>query len=595
MNKKISYFRRALGLVRKSAPGWTAANILVSLLKSFLPLLLLFLIKNLVDSLTTAATGSEGIQSPGLLLYIVLIVVIWFADEAASDIGTFIKRKQSVKLESFMYDLLHVKSVRTDLINFEHPAYYDILSRAVREAPWRPNNIVNNLVSLFRSLISLSLMAGVLFSSSILAAVILIMVNIPGIWLKLHFASELYNFHKKQTPEARKAAYFNWILTGDRPSRELRLFGTGSYFRKLFRKSFNKSRDEETEIIRKRTLIELFSDLIKAAAVLAVILFIARQAIRGEVSLGQMTMLLLAFRQGMIYVKELFGSLSGLYEDSLFIGDLFEFLDLKENIVARQPVIQNPTFEKGIRVENLSFTYPGNKHPAISDVTFEVKRGEVVAIVGHNGAGKSTLVRLLARLYEPDSGMIAFDDNDTRNIDPEQLRKILSVMFQDFMLYNLSAGENIRLGDVSSEYSSGRTEEAAGMAGIDNTLSSLRDGYDTLIGNLFDDSRELSWGEWQKIALARTLYRKAPVLILDEPSSALDAESEYEIFSRFREVVSNRTAILISHRFTNVSIADRIIVLDKGSVAESGTHDELMSLKGIYYNMYSRQAERFNK
>jgi len=594
MKRKLSYFIRALTLVRRSTPGWTAANVIVSVLRSFLPLLLLFLIKNLIDALTTAASSPDSLQPANLLLYIMLVVAIWFADEAASDISTLVKKKQSVKLESYMYGLLHEKSVKIDLINFEHPPYYDTLSRAIREAPWRPNSIVNNLVLLLRSIISLILMAGVLFTFNLLAGLLLVIINIPGIWLKLHYASVLYNFHRKQTPEARKSAYFNWLLTGDRPSREMRLFGMGEYFSKLFRQSFSRSRDEETAIIKKRTIIELVSDLIKAAAVLLVILFVSRETVHGNISLGRMTMILLAFRQGMIYIKELFGSLSGLYEDSLFIGDLFEFLDLKESIVAKEPVIKNASLEKEIIVENLSFTYPGNSQKTLSDISFTVRKGEVVAIVGQNGAGKSTLVRLLARLYEADSGSIRFDDSDIRNMEPETVRRILSVMFQDFMLYNLSAGENIRLGNPATEPDSEKIEHAARMAGIHDTLASLPGGYHTLIGNLFDDSRELSWGEWQKIALARAIYRDAPVIILDEPSSALDAGSEYEIFKRFREVVNNRTAILISHRFSNVSIADRIIVLEHGSVAESGSHAELMEKRGIYYNMYTRQAERFN-
>ena len=210
-----------------------------------------------------------------------------------------------------------------------------------------------------------------------------------------------------------------------------------------------------------------------------------------------------------------------------------------------------------------------------------------------NGAGKSTLARLLCRLYDPDSGKISFDEKDIINIDPHEYRKLFSVVFQDFMLYNLSAGENIRLGDIEGDDRGPKIRAAAMSSGVDELISSLPEGYDTAIGNLFNDSRELSWGEWQKIALARSLYRDAPVLILDEPSSALDADAEYEIFSRFRDIMKDRTALLISHRFTNVSLADRIIVLEKGAVAESGTHEELMDKRGIYYSMYTKQSSRF--
>jgi ATP-binding cassette subfamily B protein len=244
-------------------------------------------------------------------------------------------------------------------------------------------------------------------------------------------------------------------------------------------------------------------------------------------------------------------------------------------------------------VENLTFTYPGNSDPAINKVSFEIRKGEIVAIVGPNGAGKSTLVRLLTRLYDPDSGSVRYDGTDIRNMDPDEYRKNFSVVFQDFMLYNLGAGENIRLGDIDEKEVNEKIKDAASVSGVHELINNLPGGYDTVIGNLFDDSRELSWGEWQKIALARALFREAPVLILDEPASALDADTEFEIFSRFREIVNGRTSILISHRLTNLTLADRIIVLTNGTVAETGTHDELIEKRGIYYRMYTKQSSRF--
>jgi ATP-binding cassette subfamily B protein len=322
-------------------------------------------------------------------------------------------------------------------------------------------------------------------------------------------------------------------------------------------------------------------------------LFIASQTINGKLSIGQMAMFLLAFRQGMVYIKELLISMAGLYEDGLFIGDTFEFLNLKENICAKEPIANISQLKDKIIVENLSFTYPGNIEKTINNVSFQIKKGEIIAFVGANGAGKSTLVRLLCRLFDPDSGTVRYDDNDIKNIDPEEYRRQFSVVFQDFMLYNLTAGENIRMGNIDKSNDDNKIRSAASATGVHEMINNLPNGYDTLIGNLFDDSRELSWGEWQKIALARALFRDAPILILDEPSSALDADTEYDIFNRFREIVKDRTSILISHRFTNVSLADKIIVLNKGMVAESGTHDELMEKKGIYFTMFTKQSSRF--
>ena len=594
MKDKIKLFRESLKLVWASAPGWAIVNIFISLVSSFLPLGLLFLIKLLIDNITKVSSGATGSGFSQVLWLIFAVVLVYFLDEISADFGSFVRKKQALKLESYMYDLLHSKSIKLDLINFERPDYFDCLARASREAPWRPNSILNNLVSMFRGVLSLLLMAGLLAGLNWLLVVLLLVVNIPAIWLRLHYADVIYSFQRKQTPEARKTAYFNWLLTGDRPSRELRLFGLGDYFKSLFRRSFLKQKEEEINIIRKRTLIETISNVFKAAAVLIVLLFIARETINKRLTLGEMAMFILAFRQGMMYIKDIFSSLAGLYEDSLFIGDTFEFLNLKEKIVAVDPVTVPSSFNKKLDVQNLSFSYQGNNLPVINNVSFEIRKGEIVALVGPNGAGKSTLVRLLCRLYDPETGCIKMDGNNIKNMDPGEYRRFFSVVFQDFMLYNLSAGENIRLGNIKTEDPKEKIISASSLTGVNDLISSLPKGYDTVIGNLFDDSRELSWGEWQKIAIARALFRDAPILILDEPSSALDAETEYEIFNRFREIVKGKTSILISHRFTNVRLADRILVINKGALEESGTHEELMKKKGLYYNMYTKQSSRFD-
>jgi len=593
MNQKARLFRDSLSLVWKSAPGWAAANILISLLQSFLPLALIFLIKLLIDKITEAVSDGSGIyEMTGL---IIAVVVIYFLDEVSAGAGNYIRRNQSIKLESYMFGLLHSKSVRLDLINFEHPGYYDCLSRATSEAPWRPNSILNNIISMFRGAVSLVLMAGVLFSLHWGLVILLLAVNVPGIWLRLHFADILYNFQRSRTPEARKSAYFSWLLTGDRPSRELRLFGTGNYFISLFKRSFARQKEEELKIIRKRTMIETLSNTVKALALLFLLVYVAGRATGGDLTLGQMAMFILAFRQGMSYIKDLFGSLAGLYEDSLFIGDTFEFLNLQESIKAVESPASVSALKEGLEVRDLSFTYPGNTTHTLKNVSFNVGRGEIVALAGPNGAGKSTLVRLITRLYDPDSGVIRYDGTDVRNIDPDAYRKMFSVVFQDFMLYNMGAGENIRIGDIEAADSEKKIREAASLSGVHDLINNLPAGYDTVIGNLFDDSRELSWGEWQKLAMARALFRNAPVLILDEPASALDADAGYEIFSRFREIARGRTTILISHRLTNISFADRIIVLSKGEVSETGTHDELMKAGGVYHRMYTRQASGFGE
>lgn len=591
MRKKLSLFVKSLKLVWQSAPGWAVANAVVSLIRSFLPLALIYLIKVLIDTITGAANASVPVVND-IMYIVVAVAVIWFLDEAASDIGNYVRKQQSVKLESYMFSLLHDKASKLDLQYFETPSYYDALARASREAPWRPNSILNNCISLFRGIVSLLLMVGILFTFHWLLAVLLVVVNLPGLWFRLHYADVLYNFKKEQTPEERKMSYFNWILTGNRPSREVRLFGLGEYFTSRFKESFSKTKEREVDIIRKRSMIDLLSDLLKAIAIFVVFFLIAFRTIKGLVSLGEMSMGILAFRQGMVYLRDIFGSLSGLYEDYLFVGDTFDFLDLQENIVAEEPVETIGNLKDGIVVKNLTFSYPQSEKVAIKNVSFEIKKGEVVALVGANGAGKSTMVRLLSRLYDSDSGAILWDGVDIKHFEPKDYRKMLSVVCQDFMLYNMSIGENIMMGDVEHPFDIEKIENSAKATGIYDLVESMPKGFDTVIGTLFDDSRELSWGEWQKIAMSRALYNDAPFLILDEPSSSLDADTEYEIFSRFKEIVKGRTAIVISHRFSNIILADKIVVLDKGEVVEVGSHDELMARQGAYFSMYTKQTSR---
>ena len=382
MKEKYNLFRESLKLVWKSAPGWTVANILLSALRSILPLLLVLLIKVLIDGITDAVNNKLSLDESRIIWMIAAIAAVYFVDEISSDLSSWVRNNQSYKLESYMYGLLHRKSISLDLINFEKPEYFDILARATRDATWRPNSILNNLITLLKGAASLLLMTGLIFTLHWSLAVILLAVNIPGIWLRLHYADLLYNFQKKLTPEARKSAYFNWLLTGDRPSREIRLFGLGDYFTGLFRKSFLRHKEEEMNIIRKRTFIEMISGLFKAAALLFVLLFVAGKTIRGEISLGELAMFLLAFRQGMTYIKEIFGSVSGIYEDSLFIGDTFEFLNLEEKIKAVPPVVSVKEFNDRITIDNLTFTYPGNPTKTINDISLQINKGEIIALVG---------------------------------------------------------------------------------------------------------------------------------------------------------------------------------------------------------------------
>ncbi len=350
MKTRLRLFSKAIRMVLTASPQHTWSVIFLSLFASILPLGLIWSIKKLIDVVTVAAeTGSY--DSTRMAIYLaVAIAVIYFIEESLQSLINIVRKKQSYKVESYMFGLIHSKSISLDLLHFENPKYYDTLSRASREAPYRPSSIVSNITGLLRSGLSLLLMAGLLSFLNIWLLALLVVANIPGIWLRIHFSDILYNFKKELSPTARKAAYFNWLITGDRPSRELRLFGLGDYFSTIFKKHFDQQQTEEIKIIRKRSMIELISGLFKAVAVLVAIWYIVNQAIGSWISLGDLAMYLLAFRMGMTFLKQMLGSLAGLYEDNLFVSDVFEFLNLEEKVVAVPPLAELKSLSEGHRI-----------------------------------------------------------------------------------------------------------------------------------------------------------------------------------------------------------------------------------------------------
>jgi ATP-binding cassette subfamily B protein len=551
-----------------------------------------WLVKVLTDIIAGHIAGGDvlpGVTTAiaGELLWPVLAVVaIFFADEVAGELLVYVRSRHAFHFETDVHDLLHHKSMELDLMHFENPAYYDILARASREAPYRPHSIIANLIALFRGTVALVLMTAVLARLHPLLILLVVVINMPGVWLKVRFAGIIYRSRRDQTPEARRSQYYSWLLTGDRPSREVRLFGLGNYFRELFNRSLKGRKQEETEILRKRAMLEILSGLFKAAALFGALYYLTREVVLSRITPGDMAMYLIAFRQVLLYVRDILAAVAGLYEDNLFVSDLFTFLSLEERVKAEHPAVIPGKPRIGIEVRNLSFRYPGCGSYALRDISFSIGRGETVALVGPNGSGKSTLVKLLCRLYDPGEGSVLLDGQDIRHMDPAAYRRLFSVVFQDFMLYNATAGENIRAGNIDRRDAAALIAESARKAGVHGLISSLPKGYDTIIGRLFEESRELSWGEWQKIALARAVFRQAPFLILDEPVSALDTITEQEIYRNFPGIRGNSTCMIISHRFPGVKIADRIMVLDKGCLVETGDHESLIKAGGLYSTMF---------
>ncbi len=393
----------------------------------------------------------------------------------------------------------------------------------------------------------------------------------------------MYHLQREWTPAERKTSYFNWILTGDWYAKEVRLFDFGPLFIRRFREVRQQLRRERFALATRRSVEDLVAQASAALAVLGSLAFIAYRAVQGAITLGDLVMYYQAFQRGQSSLREVLGSLASLYEDNLFLSNLYEFLDLKRKVV--EPVHPQPVprpMQSGIVFDHVSFQYPTGTRPVLEEITFTIRPGETVALVGENGAGKTTLIKLLCRLYDPTAGTISLDGVDLREFGTAALRREISVIFQDYARYHLTAQENIWLGNIGLPLDDERIVAAARDSGADSVITGLPQGYETILGKWFEDGEELSIGEWQKMALARAFLRDARIIVLDEPTSALDAQAEYEVFKKFHQLVEGRTAILISHRFSTVRMADRIYVLNDGRIIERGTHDELVHLGGTY-------------
>ena len=580
---------RSLHLLWDSTAKQTVINTIVLLLRSLLPALIVVLIKYYVDNIL--GPGGKTFLTTGMIVVISIIVIAILIDELLSSLGNYISKKQSYLLELHISNLIHKQTTGLGLRFFENHVYHDMLDRATRDISWRPAGMISDLAFAIRGIISFLAMAVIISKFSIAVIIVIPVAFIPVYLIKKTSTARIYESRKSSTPLLRQASYFSWLLTGERPAREVKLFDLDIFFEGLFNRHFTEAKEKEIKVVRQNTLTDIISALIKMLVFAGVILYTTRSLIRSSITAGEMAMYLIAFRQAMIYMRDIVSGFTGLNESRLFVQDLFNFLDTESDIDNKKTT-PLPSFER-IDVRDITFTYPGSKYPAINHISFKLNKGEKLAIVGPNGSGKTTLVKLLCRLYDPEQGTIESGGTDIKAFDIHDYRRQYSVVFQDFMLYYLSALENIAIGDKSNDINEERINAAAEKAGIGEFLSRLPDGYNTMLGHQTEGGRELSWGEWQKIAIARALYREAPVVIFDEPSSSLDADSEYEIFSRLGKIIEDRTCILISHRLSNVSFADRIIVLSDGMIAETGTHDQLMAAKGRYYSMFVRQKSMY--
>lgn len=586
---------RAVRFVWESARGWTLLNACFLVIQGVLPLLPLYLMKLMVDAVTAGISAADTWAAFQHVLWIG--AAMGAATLLAMGLrlaGGWVGEWQSYLVTDHMNDVLLAKSVEADLDYYESPRYYDTLHRAQREAPTRPLRIVNGLAQIVQNGISLLAISALLLAFHWIIAVILFAAVLIGTAVQLRYSRKRYRWQQEQSPAERQASYLQMMLTHSSYAKEIRLFDLGALFMGRFREVRRKLREGKIALARRQSLAQAGAQTASLASLYGLYAYLAYQALSGTITLGDLAMYAQAFQRVQGAFQGILGSLASLAEDNLFLSNLFEFLDLKRTVA--EPESPRPVprpMQRGLVLDHVSFRYPGGARTVLEDVSLVLRPGETIALVGANGSGKTTLVKLLCRLYDPTGGAITLDGVDLRQFDTKALRREIAVLFQDYARYHLSAGENIGLGNTAISPDRDRIAEAARRSGADEVIRRLPHGYDTMLGKWFADGEELSVGEWQKVALARAFMRDAQILVLDEPTSSMDAKAEYEVFQRFRQLVEGRTSVLISHRFSTVRMADRIFVLEQGRILEGGTHDELVRAGGTYARLFDMQAQHY--
>jgi ATP-binding cassette subfamily B protein len=587
---------RVLKLVWNIQPFFTAVLGLLYVLQGFLPTLTAGVTALLIDAIVQGVRTGGGSAAINRVIW---LVIAQFAVQGLSSLlQTLSNVVQQLLQEKTTYAiqlLLMEKANTLDLSFFEDAEFYDKLQQAQQEATFRPVNMISQTFGLGRTLVTMITMLIVLVHLAWWLAIIALLAPIPAFIANVRYGWWGYQLMRRQSPLRREMLYYGNLLTTDTYNKEIKLFTLGAFFTNLYRSLSNRFYKESRGIIVPRYLASFAWGLASLLVNAGVYFYVALQTLLGRISIGALTFYTsTAIGLGNSF-QSLLNGISDTYENTLYVNTLFGFLEYKPAIVSPPNGRKPDTTGLTIEFKHVSFTYPGpeRKEPALRDVSFTIHAGEAIALVGRNGAGKTTIVKLLTRLYDPDDGQILVNGHDIKEYDLPALRAQIGVIFQDYVTYFLTAARNVGVGRVETIDDRAGIEAAAAKSGADAVIAKLPEMYDTQLGKWFDQGQQLSGGEWQKIALARAFMRDAQLLILDEPTSSLDPQAEYEVFARFRELTAGKSAVFISHRFSTVRLANRIIVLEDGGVLEEGTHEELLARNGRYAELFNLQAEAY--
>ncbi|MFO0895998.1 MAG: ABC transporter ATP-binding protein [Pirellulales bacterium] len=577
----------ALGMVWQSARRWFLLWTTLVILQGLLPIGLVYATKVLVDRLTADTWAWQTLAGP-----VAVIAAVMLLTEALRVWANYVQTVQADLLHEYISARVHAKSARVGLSFYELPEFFDHLHRAQSEALYRPAMLLESLGSLLQHGITLTAMVALLLTYTVWLPLALVLSTAPAFWVVLRHAVQQHLLRERSTPDQRRARYYDWVLTAPETAAELRLFDLSGHFQTLYAETRRKLYREAHRLARRRSAADLGASAIGLVAGGGAFAWILVRAARGQASLGDLAFFYQAFAYGQRMMHALLQQVGQLYYNSLFLSSLHEFLSLPDESPS-QPLEPAPPrlLREGIRFEGIAFRYPGSERQALCGLNFVIPAGRNVALVGPNGSGKSSIVKLLCRFYDPDQGRITFDGVDLRELPLAEVRRQATVLFQQPVHYQATVTENIGYGSWQGKPSAAEVVEAVEAAGAEGIVAELPGGYQQFLGKWFVNGTELSAGQWQRIALARAYLRKSPLLILDEPTSAMDPWAEAEWVGRFRELAAGRTAVLITHRFPIARHADLIYVVDQGRIVEAGTHEELLQSGGLYAESWRAQTQ----